>query len=204
MPAIISALSPLRDAIDLANLITASDNTGHWTLNLAATGLELDLIEGHAEPARADLFSVTTIIKVDVVEAVIMRFISNRAATGANSAAFHLPEILAIAIIAILAIMTVRAVANRAMTARVIAKMQSAIAGLYRDAASDAFAGLAMIGQRWRCEEQRRRKGKRGCSRFHDTIYHGCRNAQADATQPEWRIRVTFMWSNAARTLPFC
>lgn len=204
MPAIISALSPLRDAIDLAHLIATSDNTGDRTLNVAATGLELDFIEGHAEPARADLFGIATIIKVDIVEAEIMRFVADRAATSANGLAFHLPEILAITIIAIMAIMTVRAVANRAMTACVIAKMQSAIAGLHRDAASDAFAGLAMIGQRWRCEEQRRRKGKRGCSRFHDTIYHDCRNAQAAATQPEWRIRVTFMWSNAARTLPFC
>lgn len=198
MTAIVSTVSPLRDAIDLADLIAASDDTGDRTFYVAASGLELDFVEGHAEAARANLFGVTTLIKVDISETEIVRFIPNSPATGTNSPALHLPEILAIIIIAMLAIMAVRAVANRAMTTRVIAEMQCAIASLHRDAASDAFAGLAMIGQGWCCEEQRRRKGKRGCSRFHDTIYHGCRNTLAAATQPEWRIRVTFICQNAA------
>ncbi len=204
MAAIVATLSALRDAMDLADLITASDDTGNRALNVTSAGFKLDLVKGHAESPRSDLFGIATIIKVDIPEAEIVRFIANGPATGADRAAFHLPVILAVAIIAIMAVMTVGVVANRAMTAIVIAEMQGAIAGLYRNAAGHAFARFAMVGQRWCGEEQRRRKGKRGCSRFHDTIYHGCRNTQAPATEREWRIRVTFICSMAARTLPFC
>ncbi|MEM7638070.1 MAG: hypothetical protein AAF269_03315 [Pseudomonadota bacterium] len=176
-----ATLSALRDAMDLANLIAASDDTGNRTLNVTPAGFKLDLVKGHAESPRSDLFGMATIVEVDIPEAEIVSFSAYGAAAGPNGLALRLP----VRLMSIVAMVAVTRIADRAVAAIGITEMQGAIAGLYRNAAGHAFARFAMVGQRWCGEEQRRRKGKRGCSRFHDTIYHGCRNTQAPATERE-------------------
>ncbi len=71
--------------------------------------------------------------------------------------------------------------------------MQTTIIGLNRDGTADGFARIAVIGERRSGEEQRRRKGKRGCSRFHDRFHHDCRNTQTISTEPERSIRLAFI-----------
>jgi len=175
--AVISPLPALWNSIELPDLITTSNYTGHRAFNIATARFKLDFIEGNSKATRTDLFGIPSIIEVDISKAEIVRFVSNGPATRANGTTLHLTVRLAIAVIAIVSIMTVRSV-----TTIIIANMKSSISRLYGNAASNAFAGLAMIRQSWRCEEQRRRKGKRGCSRLHDTIYHGCRKSHAIST----------------------
>ncbi len=95
MTALIAAISTLpsfRDAVDLTNLIAASDDARYWALNIPAAAFELDLIKGDAEPAGSDAFSIPAIVEVDIVEAKIIGFSTNRLATGANGAALHLAQ----------------------------------------------------------------------------------------------------------------
>lgn len=159
MAAIVTAMSALRYAMNLAHLITATDNAGHRSFNVAAPGFKLDFIERDAESARANLFSIPPVVKINVPEAKIVGFITDRSAAGADGAAFHLAVILPVTIMAIMAVMAVAAIADRAIATIIIAEMQCAISSLHRETSGDAFARLAMISKGWCCEEQWRRKG---------------------------------------------
>ncbi len=196
MPALTAAMSSVpasRNTVDLTDLVAASDDTGDGAFNVAAATLEFDLIECHTESARADAFSITSIVKVDISEAKIISLGADRAATGTDGPAFHATYIAAIAMIAIAAIMPARIVAVRPVSAVSEIEVQAAIVGLNRNRAIDARARFALVGERRRSEEQRRRKGKRGCSRFHDAFHHGCRNTYAISTEPEQAIRLAFI-----------
>ncbi len=196
MATIAVPLSAVWDAANIANLVAASDNTGHRALDVAATCLKLDFIEGDPETARTNLFGIASIIEVNVTEAAIMRFFADRSTTRSNGLTFHLTVGAPIAVMTIMAVMAIGAVSNSSIAAIIDIQLQGTVSGLHRNAACYAFARMAIVGQGWCSEEQRRRKGKRGCSRFHDAIYHDHRKSYPVATGREWRIRVTFMSSN--------
>lgn len=192
MTAVAMALPALRDAIDLSNLIAATDDTGHRALKIAAATFKFDLVKGHAKTAWADLFGVPAIVEIDIPEAKMIGLAFDRPATRANGAALNLAMGTAIRV----SIMAMVRITDCAMTTIAIAKMQCAIAGLHRNGTSDAFVRLAMVRHSWGGKEQRRRKGKRGCSGLHDTIYHDCRTTQAGSTQAERGIRLAFISRN--------
>ena len=196
MPAMAAAMSSVpasRNTVDLTDLVAASDDTGDRTLNIPASAFEFHFIEGDAEPTRTDALGIAPVFKIDIVEAEIIGLSANGASTGTDGPAFHTAHITAVAIIAIAAIMPAGIVAIRPVSAVSEVQVQAAILGLNRDGAINALARIAMVGERRRGEEQRRRKGKRGCSRFHDAFHHGCRNTYAISTEPERAIRVAFI-----------
>ncbi len=195
MAAPVAAMATFRDAVNLAHLVAAADDAGDRTLKLTPAGLELDLVKGDAKPAWSDPFGIAAIVKVDIVEAEIIGLSANSAATSANGAAFHTPQFAAVMVSIPIAIPVMAAgiITIRAISTVTEIEMQSARLGLNRKTAADALARRAGIGQSRSGEEQRRRKGKRGCSRLHDAFHHGCRNAQTNSTKPERVIRVTFM-----------
>lgn len=192
MPAMTTAMSSVaasRNTVDLTDLVAASDDTGDRTFKVAAATFELDLIEGDAEAAWSNPFRVSTIVEVDIVEAEIISLGADRTATGTDGPAFHATYIA----VAIVTIMAARIIAIRPVPAITEVEVKTTIVGLNRDRATDALARIAMVGERRRGEEQRRRKGKRGCSRFHDAFHHGCRNTYAISTEPERCIRLAFI-----------
>lgn len=192
MPAMTAAMSSVpasRNTVDLTDLVAASDDTGDRAFKVAAATFEFDLIECHTEAARADAFSITSIVKVDISEAKIISLGADRAATGTDGPAFHATYIAAV----IVTIMTTSIVAIRPIATIAEIEVKTTILGLNRNRAIDARARFALVGERRRSEEQRRRKGKRGCSRFHDAFHHGCRNTYAISTEPERAIRVAFI-----------
>lgn len=154
-----TALSALWDAFDTADL-TAADRTGHSAVNVAATGLELDLVKGHAEASRADLANPAAIVKVNIAEADIIGLTFNGAATLLGRIALHLlhfaagltPLVQAVAIAAIAAIIvTIEATVR--CTDR---KAAMAVADRDRRAGALTFA-MAFISQSGGGKEQWRR-----------------------------------------------
>ena len=111
-----------------------------------------------------------------------MRFVADRSAAGADRLALGLAITIIVIAIAIVTVPIAGRVTDRCVPLLANAKMERAISSLYGDTASDVFTRLTVVRQRWRCEEQRRRKGERGCSGFHDTFHHGCRNTQMIST----------------------
>ena len=91
MAAITMPLATLRDAVNPANFVTAADNAGHRPLKIAATAFKLHLIKGDSEPARANLFGIAAMLKIDIAEAEMIGLVADRPSTGANSAALELP-----------------------------------------------------------------------------------------------------------------
>ena len=172
MTAIVAAFTGNRDAAKITDLVTASNDAGDGSLEIAAEALELDLVKRHPIPARTDPLGITTIIKVNVPEAEITSFTTDGAATGANRNTFGFAIVQAVAR---MTIAIIARIADRAVTLIAQPDLERAISGLDRDAPGDSFARLTVIGERWRSEEQRRRKGKRGCSGGHDAFHHGCR-----------------------------
>ena len=159
MATIAVPLSAVWDAANVANLVAASNNTGHRTLYVAAPCLELDFIEGDTETARTNLFGIASIIEVDVTEAAIMRFFADRTSASANRLPFHLTVGALIAVMTIMAVATIGIVPNGSITAIVDIELQGTVSGLHRNAASHAFARVAIVGQGWCSEEQRRCEG---------------------------------------------
>lgn len=196
--AAMATIAALRNAVDLANLVAAPYDAGHRPFNIAATTFKLDLIKGDAVTTWPDLLGITTIIEIDIPEPEIIGFTSDGLPASPNGLAFSLAVIVAIVVVTVVAIARV---ADRTVAAIAIAKMQAAIASLYGNASGHSFLRRAMVGQGWRCEEQWRRKGKRGCSRFHDTIYHEANKSQALATQPERAIRAAFICINGCSNI---
>ena len=193
MTTVVSAVPTLRDAVNLAHLIAAANNAGYGALNVSTAAFKLDLVKGHAEPARANLLGISTIIEINIVEADIIRFGANSPAASANGPPFHLPHLASSVKAVAIAIMAFGRVSVRPISAVPDVQIQAAIVGLNRNRTTHLFARFAMVGERRCGEEQRRRKGKRGCSRFHDVLHHGCRNTQAISTEPERFIRFAFI-----------
>ena len=192
----VSAIPTLRDTINLANLVAASNDTGDRALEFSAAAFEFHLIESDPEPARPDLLGIAAIIEVDIPEANIVGLCPNGASTCANGASLHLPQFTPTIIMIAITVMALGFVSVRPVSAVPDVQIQTAIIGLDRDGATDIFARFAMVGERRRGEEQRRRKGKRGCSRFHDAFHHGCRNTQTKSPEPERCIRLAFIYLN--------
>lgn len=193
MTAAMSSVPASRNTVDLTDLVATTDDTGDRAFKVAAATFKLDLIEGDAETARSDPFGITSIVKIHIVEAEIVRFSADGTATGTDGSTFHATHIAAITMIAITSIMTTSIVAIRPVSSIAEIEVKATIVGLNRNRTTDALARIAMVGERRCGEEQRRRKGKRGCSRFHDAFHHGCRNAYAISTEPDRGIRVAFI-----------
>ena len=86
----VATLSALRDAVNLANLIAASDNAGDRTLNVPPARFKFDLIKGHTKTARPDLFGISAIVEIDISKTKIVSFCSDCASAGANGLTFCL------------------------------------------------------------------------------------------------------------------
>jgi hypothetical protein len=158
----VAAATRFWDAPDIAYSVSAANHAGHWSLDLTTPSFELNFVERHTVPPRADSFGIATIVEVDIMETAIVGFIPNRASAGANGTAFGFSVIVAVvAIIVVIAIPVVaaRAVADRAIAILANPEMHAAIAAMKGDATSHGFVGLPMMRKGRSSEEQRRRKG---------------------------------------------
>lgn len=182
MATVVAALAALRDAPDIADLVAASDNARHGAFEIPAVAFELNLVEGDPITARTNLFGIAAVLEVHVPESEIMRFIADRPAAGPDGLTFGLAITTIIIAMAIMTVAITRRIPDRGIALRANAKLQGAISGLNGDTTSDVFARRTMVRQCRCCEEQRRRKGERGCSGFHDTFHHGCRNTHLIST----------------------
>lgn len=182
MAAVVAAIASHRDAANVTNLVPAPNNTGYRALKIPAIAFKLNLVEGHAISARANLFGIATALKINISEAEIMRFIADRPAAGSDGPALGLAIAIIIIAMTIMPVSVAGRIADRCVPLRTNTELKRAISRFERHTACDVFSRLSMVCERGRCEEQRRRKGERGCSGFHDTFHHGCRNTHMIST----------------------
>lgn len=64
--------------------------TADTGFNIPPAGFKLDLIEGHMKPVRADLAGPPVVVKVDLAEAGLAAFITDRCTAGLNGVAGEL------------------------------------------------------------------------------------------------------------------
>lgn len=162
----VAATAGLWNAPNIANLIAASDDAGHGALNIPAPRFKLDLIERDAVAARSNLFGITTLFKVDIMESAIMRFISDRPATRTNGSTFGLTVGLAVIVpvvasipVILMAIMPSGGVADGTVTVLANTQMDTAIACMEGYPSCHFRVCFAVVCQSRSSEEQRRRKG---------------------------------------------
>ncbi len=141
---IVAALTALRDPVQITDLITAADDAGHGTFNIAATRFELDFIKGHPVTAPTNLFDIATIVEIDVSKAQIVGFVSDRAATCLHGATFGFAIAGAKSIIGVSALARIP---NRTVAMSADIEMQCAVSGLNRNAARHLFARLIVMSQ---------------------------------------------------------
>lgn len=195
---IVVAAAKVRDAFNVPDLIAAADHTGHTAFLVPAAALKFDLIEGDAEPMRANLVRPAAIIKVDITKTDGMCLVHNRPATGTNGPAFQTADFRARLAILIHTIVVVAAIVSIVgIPAAASIDVEPAIIGLDRYGCSNSLGGL-LISKGWSREEQWRRKSKRGCSRCHDTIYHVRRETHPFATWCEDCVSEAFIYSMSA------
>lgn len=156
-----TAFARHRDSANIFDLIAAPDNAGHRPFIVPATTFKLNFIERDPEPPWTDLLGISATLEIDIAKSDIVGLIADRAPTGLNRPALKLAIVLAIMAITILAvpISAIGAVADRAIAAIANIQIQGPIAGLQGQAAFDILARLAVIGEGWSSEEQRRRQG---------------------------------------------
>lgn len=140
MATIVAAFATLWDTPDVADLISAPDNTGHRPVEIPAIAFELHLIKGDPITARTDPFGIAAAFKIHIPEAEIMRFIADCPAASSDRAAFGLAVTIIIVTMTVMTVTIAGRIPDRCIPLRADAKMERAISGLNRDTARDVFA----------------------------------------------------------------
>lgn len=155
----VATLTACRDAIDVHNSVTITNDARYRAFQITTATFELDLVKGHSVASWANAFGIASIVEVDIAEADISGFIDDGPAASTDGLTAFQAIIKTSITIAIVSIATpIIVITDRAIAAIVDAQTDCTVSGLDRDTAREGWTALTMFGERGRCEEQRRRK----------------------------------------------